>query len=556
MNGRNLEALSPEALSLQALSPEALSPEALSLEAAEPRWRAPVARGLPVLIFGAFFAYFILLCFRHDGWGGDFQLYCAAVSRLYHGFLHPSHEAMPVPFYQSTAYTLYLVVVAALGKLLGATPYRALEWAGVVNLLLLGGSVAYLFSRASIHRRWWLPAACFMYTMLFLRWHHFGWSSEINLTNLQYVQPYPSTAAWYLSFFSFGLMKDLSRKRRLVETAALGLLLGALLMTHVLTASWAIGIVGLHALWTGGAQSSWRALLLPLLAIGIAVGLAAVWPYSPLFGQQSMWHVQEPHDFGDPLVDMPNLYAVSVPCYAYLLLRLRRHAFWLLGLAATGGALYVWRVTGFSFGYRYSFFMGFFPQFVIAEVMALGIYALLGPLVELSARRRWAGLDRPLLLAILIGSLVAWLPSPMLRKARQEVHYGTLRSPLTIWRRPSPMQEYYARFDELRPYLSEADLVLFPVSRDAFDLASITGAQVVSSPNALLVPDRWGRERDVAQFFDPAASPGERDDVLAEHHPTKLVLPAQRFDLLSPLTEQYGPPVFSNERYALWDLSA
>lgn len=535
--------------------------EVLALEAPEPRWRARLAWALAILLFGTFLAYYGLLCFRHEGWGGDFQLYCAAVSRLYRNFLQPTHEAMPVPANQSTAYTLYVVGVAALGRVLGATPYRALEWAGVFNLLLLTASVAYLFSRASIHKRWWLPAACFLYSMLCLRWLHFGWSSELSVTNLQYILSYPSTAAWALAFFSFGLMKQLARGERLRDALVLGLVLGVLLMTHVLTASWVLGILGLHVLWLQfhhlrqQRQLRWRGLLLPLAALAIGVGLAAIWPYAPLFGQRSMWDVKEPHDFGYPLKDMPNLYAVSVPCFAYLALRLRRHYFWLLGMLATAAALHVWRVTDFSFGYRYSFFTAFFPQFVIAEVLALSVYALLGPLVELSRARRWAWLDRPFVVGVLLASLVAWLISPMWGLARNETGFGRLLSPLALLRQPSPMLEYYERFAELTPHLSEADLVLFPLSRDAFDLASITGAEVISSPNALMVPDRWQRERAVIRFFQPAASLAARDEVVATYNPTKLVLPAWRFGLLGKLTGQYGPPRLRTERFALWDWS-
>ena len=80
--------------------------------------------------------------------------------------------------------------------------------------------------------------------------------------------------------------------------------------------------------------------------------------------------------------------------------------------------------------------------------------------------------------------------------------------------------------------------------------------QVISSPNALQVPDRWARERDVAQFFDPEASPEERDEVVNRRHPTKLLLPAWRFQLLDALTEQYGPPLFQNRHYAVWDWSS
>jgi hypothetical protein len=529
--------------------------EAVVGQQLEPRWRSRVALAVTIAVFVPFFGYYGLLCFRHV-WGGDFQLYCAGVARLFRDLANPWHEAMPVPTTQSTAYTVFLVVTAALGKVFHATPYGALQWAGVVNVLLLAASVLYLFSRASIHRRWWLSGACFMYSMLFLRWLHFGWSSEISLTNLQYVLPYPSTFAWSLSFFSFGLMTELARRSRVREGVLLALVLAVLLMTHVLTASWAIGIVGLHALWSAVAQRSARVLLLPLVAIGVAVGLAALWPYAPLFGQQSMLQVQEPHDFGHPLHDMPNLYAVSVPCYAYLLLRVRRHAFWLLGMFVTAGVLWLWRTIDFSFGYRYTFFVAFFAQFVIAEAMVFGIYALLGPLTELSAGRRWPRLDRPLAAGLLLAAVAAVVPSPMLEIAQQTVYYGTLQSPLALLRIPSPLQAYYARFSELQPYLSESDLVLFPLSRDAFDLASVTGVQVISSPNALQVPDRWARERDVAQFFDPTASPDERQEVVDRRHPTKMVLPARNFGLLDELTQQYGAPLFQNRRYAIWDWSS
>jgi len=525
-------------------------------DGSEPPLRGPVARWVSWTVAGLFLAYYGLLCFRHEGWGGDFQMYAAGISQLYRNFWQPLHEAMNVPGAESTIYTFYLVVIAAFGKLCGATPYRVLEIAGLANLLLLAVGAGYFFSRHSLHRRWWLGAACFIFATLCLRWLHFGWSSEISLTNLQYIQPYPSTLGWALAFFSFGLMQDLSRTGRAREVLMLGAVLGVSLLTHVLTASWVVGIVGLHAIWCAVARRQWRPLLLPLAAVAVALGLAAVWPYAPFFSQTSMSSVREPHDFGDPLRDMPNLYALSLPCYAYLMLRLRRHTFWLLGMLVTWGALYVWHRVDFSFGYRYSFFAAFFAHFVVAEVMALGIFALLGPLSELAARRRWPALDRPLAVALLGLALVAWLPSPMLAKAHnQKNEFGRLTSPLALLRQASPLDEYYRKFGELRPYLSEADLVLIPVSRDVFDLASITGAQVISSPNALRVPDRGARQRDVSQFFDQTASDEEREEVVLRHQPTKVVVPRSHFALLDMLTRQYGRPTYQSADYALWDFS-
>ena len=73
---------------------------------------------MSTIVFAAFLEYYGLLCFRGE-WGGDFQMYCAGISRLYENFLHPAHEAIDVPGSQSTVYTLHLVLVAALGKLFG-----------------------------------------------------------------------------------------------------------------------------------------------------------------------------------------------------------------------------------------------------------------------------------------------------------------------------------------------------------------------------------------------------------------------------------------------------
>ena len=202
----------------------------------EPSTRGPVARWLSVVVVVAFVGYYGLLCFRHQGWGGDFQMYCAGISQLYRNFIEPLHEAMDAPGSQSTTYTFYLVALAALGKVFGATPYRVLEVAGFINLLLYCLGAGYLYSRYSLHRRWWLAAACFVYASTCVRWLHFGWSSELSLTNLQYIQSYPSTTAWALAFFSFGLAEDVRRHRRSRDVAALAAVLAAALLTHVLTA--------------------------------------------------------------------------------------------------------------------------------------------------------------------------------------------------------------------------------------------------------------------------------------------------------------------------------
>ncbi|HVZ37468.1 MAG TPA: hypothetical protein VG963_33840, partial [Polyangiaceae bacterium] len=269
--------------------------------ASEPRWRTAVTHVLSACVFAAFFLYYGLGSFRW-GWGGDFQMYCAGVSRLYTSFLHPLHEAMDVPGTQSTVYTPYLIGVAALGRLARLTPYHALQVAGAFNIGAFAAGVAYFTSRHSLHGQWRLPAACFLLTTLCLRWLRFGWSSETSLTNLQYLQAYPSTLAWALAFSAFALTRDLqvsenrASRRRLV--ALLALLFAFLLLTHLLTASWVIGIVCLYGL----VESVRRRSCLPLGQISIALLLAlpliALWPYAPFFSQTSLRKLEEGSVFG------------------------------------------------------------------------------------------------------------------------------------------------------------------------------------------------------------------------------------------------------------------
>lgn len=193
------------------------------------RWRILTAQMLAGAAFAAFIAYYGLLCFRPE-WGGDLQMYCAGIARLYRDFSSPTHEAVAVPGNQSTVYTAYLVGVAILGEVLGLTPFRALQVAGVGNLLLFVASLCFFCSRLSLHRRWELPAACLLVCMLLVHWLHIGWSSAISLTNLQYIQPYPSTFGWSLALFTFGLAQQLRMDGRIRTFAALILVLALLLL--------------------------------------------------------------------------------------------------------------------------------------------------------------------------------------------------------------------------------------------------------------------------------------------------------------------------------------
>lgn len=512
-------------------------------------------RALSIAIPAAFVAYYGLLCFRQH-WGGDLQMYASGVARLYTNLADPGHEVLALTTQESSLYTPYLVLVAALGKLTGLTPYRALQLAGLANLVVYVLAVRTLFSRYSMHVRHELAAALFLFVSLCLRWHHFGWSSETSLTSFQFVQAYPSTLGWSLAFFSFAWVADLRRYRAWQSFALLTATLTALLTCHVLTASWALGIVVLLALRALVVDRNGKLLALVAPAVAASVLLASLWPYASFFAQSSATKIQEPSTFGSaPFDDLLNLYLVALPCALWLVLRARRHAVWVWGFAGSYIVLVIWRALGISFGNRYAFFMGFFAQFLVAEAMSVGLLAMLDRRVALRHAFRMARDDKLLTKALCFAALLAPLPSPMLKHALDDTSLAALQNPLELLTGPSPHDQYYRQYAMLRHYLGAGDVVIAPTVRDVFDIAAVTGARFISAPGLLRVPDIHERFRAAEQYYRPSTSTPTRAAIAKHYRATKALLPAQ----LSPLAENFravlGPPVYRDSRLALYAIS-
>jgi hypothetical protein len=525
-----------------------------------PDQRALVTGVFSAAIFAGFIAYYGMLCIRPE-WGGDFQLYCAGIARLYRDLLHPLHEAIDLPSTQSTLYTPGLVGLALVGRLLGVTPFGALQIGGVFNLVLFVAGACYLFSRASLHRQWWLAAACFVWVTLFLRWHHFGYASEMSLTNLQYIQPYAGTFAWGLALIAFGLLEDLRKRGRWIELLGLTAVLSLLISIHVLTASWVSGVTGLFAIWVSIQRRSLRPLAWAAAALCLALVPVLLWPYEPFldqFGDTPLVRSMQTIGAGEPwaqapLASFPTLYAVAVPCFAYVWWRARRHGFWFVALVASMGMVFLLRALGQVQASRQAALATFFSQFVVAEVAALGVLALLGPLSELPAERKFARCDRPLSIAVLSVAAFSWLASPMRATATTgEQGWGRLNSIPALLRRPSAQAAYYGQYSDVAPYIHEADVVLMPVSRAVLDFASITGASVVATPLAMRVDDGSERFREVTTFFNAETSEENRLWIAREYGATKILLPAGSFQLVPALTETFGEPIFRGDERVLF----
>jgi hypothetical protein len=554
---------SPQVRSRPSTSATSLSKDAgeTGVEAAmaRPDERALVSGIVSVATFSWFIGYYGLVCIRPD-WGGDFQLYCAGIARLYRDLLHPLHEAIDLPSSQSTLYNPGLVGLALIGKLVGATPFGALQIAGIFNLVLFAAGACFLFSRASIHREWWLAAACFVMVTLLLRWYHFGWASEISLTNLQYIQPYAGTFAWGLAFIAFGLLEDLRKRGRWIELVALTAILSLLLSIHMFTASWVTGVTGLFAIWVSIRQRSVRPLAWAAVALCAALVPALLWPYAPFMDQfgdtplvRSIRFINSGEPWAQaPLASFPTLYALGLPCFAYVWWRLRRHGFWFVALIASLAMVLLLRELGQSQVARYAALVVFFPQFIVAEVATLGVLALLGPLPELPPERKFARCDRPLSIAVLSVAAFSWLVSPMRATAKQTEDWGGLPSIRALLRRPSAQAAYYRQFSDVAPYIHPTDVVMMPAWRAVLDFASITGASVVATPLAMRVTDDNERADAVARFFDTETSGETRLWIAHQYGATKILVPSSAFQLLPALTETFGEPIFQGEERALF----
>lgn len=503
-------------------------------------------------VFAAFVGYYVLLCLRHT-WTADFQMYVAGVSRLYVDSRDPGHEALALPAAYSSLYTPYLRLVAGFGKLLSISPYAALQWAGVFNVALYAAGTLYLFSRYSLHFRYCLPAACFLLVTLCLRGEHFGWSSETSLVTFQFVQAYPSTFAWGVAFFSLGLVEDLRRRFGLHNFLLLTASLWALLTCHVITGSWVCGMVGLHALYTAIWSYDCRRLTMPMLSTTLALALTFASPSTSLWSHGASAGVHEPSTMGArPLEDLWNLYLVALPCAVWLVVRQKRHAFWVLGFGATLAALTVWRSLGISFGNRYSLFMGVPAQLVVSETAALGILVIARARPSLLPQLSLDQGDRMAVVTLLLAAVVAGVSSPMLRVACDGASAARLRSPKELLGLPAPGKRYYEKYQALKPYLSSEDVVMTPHSREVFDIAATTGARFASAPGAIRVSDAHDRARAVASYFNLSTTAALRRALLDRYGITKVLLPRAYHGFFPRLQRELGEPPYQDDRFAVF----
>jgi len=163
------------------------------------------------------------------------------------------------------------------------TPLRGTDvmaLAGIVNVGVFLCGLAFLASRFGPVG---VTAPCFLLVMLFMWGTGYGWSNEYYLSILPGVGPFPSTLAWGVSFFAFGLLHTWARRGGAARLGGATLLGTAAAAIHPLTAL--MFTLSFPALWVWFGRVPWRKRWAVLVYPCAALALALVASHVSVIGQ-------------------------------------------------------------------------------------------------------------------------------------------------------------------------------------------------------------------------------------------------------------------------------
>lgn len=489
-----------------------------------------------------FVLYFGIHCFRYT-WVGDFHRHCAAVASLYTDFLRPPHEAMAFPGSASDVHTPYIVAVAGIGRLLNVRPYRALQLAGIFNLLLYAFGVCVFFRTFSAARRSWIPPIAFLVVSLFMRERGFDWASETSFSTVREIQAYPSFFAWGVALTIFAIAEQYFVYGRRVWLAAVGCLLAILLLSHVLTGAWVVEILGFGAgmKLVDRRDTNTRARVVAMCGVVIASVLVTwFWPYFDVLQARSLRALPEGSAFGDhPFHDMARMYLLAGVVAVWFLWH-RAHGFLVGGFVVTFAALQLFRALDYSYGNRFAFFQAFFAQAIVADGIAVGVLLVFHQEQRRVPDLAFGKIARAAFPAFAALAVVLSATAPIIRS---EAKAGRpLLGIRTLLANTPADDAYYGSLDGLGSRVTRDDIVLMPVDTLAWDVASITGARVVVSLFAYRVTDYARRIEDVERFLSPGADLAIRRQILKRYNVSKILLTASYRSLTNELSS-FGTPV-------------
>ena len=499
-------------------------------------------RAFAALIFLGFVLYFGLLSLR-EIWFADFAFYLSAVAALQANLLEPGHEMVAgVGLESAFLYSPYIFSIALLGKALALSPFASLQLAAILNLLLYVFAIARFFRVFSVNQSCWAaPALCLLASLLVRRFN-FCWSSETSLLTFRWIQTYPSTFAWSVVILSLSEAELYLRHGRHRHLAIVGVGLWFLTISHMLSASWLVGLLVLRVMFrkvppaekdTG---KSWAVIATIILAI-LATSL---WPYLSALKILTLASHPENPPFGERVLEevwYPFLLGLPALIYFFYC---KQHRVLLLWFAGTWFAFLTSAALDLSFGNRFIFFQAFFLHVAIAEIITLGL--------RTGMTQGLRKPDRPAL-AITAVCIVGILASPQISEAREE-GFGQLPSPFKLLTMPSNRELFAKEWAPYRSFIGEGDIVMTPPDLSPAYLATYTRSRSVVGIYAF--PGSEARVEAVELFFDPNAPWSAREEVLKRYGVTKVLVPIEQAEHAKDVQKHLGDALFRGDRYLVF----
>jgi hypothetical protein len=540
-------------------------------DAPRPSSEHPAVRGAAWAVLVVVAAYFCTLCFTQP-WFGDGRRYLAGLHEIHRHPFAPGHECARAACTDSPLFTPYLMAVGWGSLLTGVTPYRALQVAGCVNVLLYLAAVVAFFRHFCGAARGPVAAAAFTLVTLFARTHVDIWSSDTNYRSLAEIQAYPSLLGWTVVLASVAATDGYLRGARgSAALAAVAASVPLLLLTHALSSAWQVvavaAVTGAHVLGFAGSGPPDGAAAGPspdagpdavrrraarlVCACAAAAAVAFAWPWVRIAGHASYGMVNEfegqrPYTSLHPVLAFAFVYAAAVPL-AVRAVRRREHGVWIAVGVATAAAFGVVRLAGVVYGDRFALFAAFVPQALVAAGCAEALDSLA------AARRARGGLPAgprtmgPVAAAALLGCAAAGVAVGLARGP----------APAKPWLPPGetpPERAYYARVEPLSEHLGPDDVVAIPLSVWSWDVAAVTGARSIVGNYDHLLPDFERRKADLATILSPSSPDDARRDAISRRGVTSVLLVNADAATVAATARWAGEPVHAARRFTLFRL--
>ncbi|MEV0097113.1 hypothetical protein [Streptomyces sp. NPDC050738] len=236
------------------------------------------------LVGGLFWALMTAATWRVP-MAGEFGTHAAVVERLSADWLHPTHPLAALPGEGSPYYSPYALFQGLFAHAMGLPGRLVVKLSTPVNLLVLLTGIGR-FSRLLTPRRW---APVFALAAMVLLWgtEPAGWSGSFGLLSMTTTLAYPSAFAAGLALHIWALtgsaaLEHERERTGYLEHAALGVLIGLLMLIHPITSVGALVgvaafVAGWQREWDDGTARRWS------LTVVAAVAVAASWPYFNAF---------------------------------------------------------------------------------------------------------------------------------------------------------------------------------------------------------------------------------------------------------------------------------